>query len=65
MSYGQSLKAIHIGLDFPRDYLPAIEKLIEGTSIKLYTLIYERDKYIRWNLTRKDGDWFTSIDKND
>ncbi len=64
LPYGQSLKAIHIGLGFPRAYLPAIEKLIEGTSIKLYMLIYERDKYIRWNLTRKEGDWFTSIDEN-
>lgn len=64
LPYGQSLKAIHIGLGFPRDYLPTIEKLIEGTSIKLYTLIYERDKYIRWNLTRKEGNWFTSIDEN-
>lgn len=62
LPYGQSLKAIHIGLNFPRDYLPTIEKLIEGTSIKLYTLIYERDKYIRWYLTRKDSNWFTSID---
>lgn len=64
LPYGQSLKAIHIGLDFPKDYLPAIEKLIEGTSIKLYTLIYERDKYIRWHLTRREGIWFTSIDEN-
>ncbi|NRS87734.1 hypothetical protein HNQ02_000641 [Flavobacterium sp. 7E] len=64
LPYGQSLTAIHIGLGFPRAYLPAIESLIEGTSIKLYTMIYERDKYIRWNLTRKDGDWFTSIDKS-
>lgn len=65
LPYGQSLKAIHIGLGFPKDYLPAIEKLIEGTSIKLYTLIYERDKYIRWQLTRRKGSWFTSIDEID
>ncbi len=64
LPYGQSLKSIHIGLDFPRTYLPAIEKLIEGTSIKLYTMIYQSDKYVRWKLTRNEGDWFTSIDEN-
>jgi hypothetical protein len=62
LPYMDSLKAIHIGLGFPRWYVPAIENLIDGLGIKLYTLIYQRDEYVRWRLTRKDGKSWTSID---
>ncbi|MFD1255222.1 DUF2971 domain-containing protein [Mucilaginibacter terrae] len=60
LPYGTSLKAIHLGLGFPRHYIPAIETLIKDTPIKLYTLIYENDEYNRWRLSRKDGKLWTS-----
>jgi hypothetical protein len=55
-----SLKAIYIGIGFPRHYLPAIESLIVGTNIKINVLIYDNDKYIRWRLTKKDSKWLSS-----
>ena len=60
LPYGYALKAIYIGLFFPKHYLPVIEELIDETQVRLYKLIYQDDKYIRWNLTRKEGEWWTS-----
>ncbi len=65
LPYGKSLKAIHLGVGFPLCYVPAIEELIKDTSINLYRLIYERDEYIRWRLSRKEGKLWTSTGEDD
>jgi len=39
----KSLKSIILGLDFNRDYIPSIKKLIQGTDIGILELKLEND----------------------
>lgn len=60
------LKAIHLGLGFPRAYFPAIEATLnEGWDLKIYQMIYQNDIYARWLLKKTDGTkWMSYADDN-
>ncbi len=60
------LKAIHLGLGFPRVYLPAIEALLdEEWGVKIYQTVYRTDAYARWLLKKIDGTkWMSFADDN-
>jgi hypothetical protein len=60
------LKAIHLGLGFPRVYLPAIESLLnEEWDVKIYQTIYQNDAYARWLLKKPAGKWLSYADDED
>ncbi|WP_157273850.1 DUF2971 domain-containing protein [Pedobacter sp. BAL39] len=54
------LKAIHLGLGFPRSYMPAIESLLtEIGNAKIYQMIYQGDVYARWRLKKTADKWLS------
>ncbi|HWD87434.1 MAG TPA: DUF2971 domain-containing protein [Mucilaginibacter sp.] len=56
------LKAIHLGIGFPRTYLPAIEDLVTSMDIGIYQNIYDNDEYQRWRLKKENGKWRSYAD---
>jgi hypothetical protein len=58
------LKAIYLGIGFPRIYLPAIENLIVGWDVKIYQNIYQHDQYLAWRLKKSDGKWLSYAEED-
>ncbi|WP_439879702.1 DUF2971 domain-containing protein [Pontibacter sp. MBLB2868] len=42
------LRAIHVGLRFPKAYLPSLKFLLQDHDIMLYDMVYQKDRYERW-----------------
>jgi hypothetical protein len=58
--YENALKAIHLGLGIPKPQHAGIYNAINEKGIKLKVMIYQNDRYERWNLSKKDMKWWTS-----
>lgn len=58
----RALKAVHIGLGISKTYHEDIYQAVTEAGLKLYVMVYDNDKYKRWNLTKKEEQWWTSRD---
>jgi len=57
-----ALKAVHIGLNIPKKEHEAIFQAVKEKGIKLYVMVYQSNRYERWNLSKKEEQWWTSKD---
>jgi len=60
LPFGDALKAVHIGLGIPKPAHETIFTAVNTKGLKLYVMVYERDKYQRWLLTKKEQRWWIS-----
>ncbi|WP_165503500.1 hypothetical protein [Pedobacter hiemivivus] len=49
-----------MGLGISKTLHEDIYAAVSEAGIKLYVMVYDNDKYQRWNLTKKEQHWWTS-----